>query len=113
MHLTAPSHWSRSIGTGGRDPSERLVTIVGMRRPRIYAAPGVETFNLAIEELPNAQVKLLLRKLDKHHPEMVSFTGEWGRRHIVALADGTVPSAPKSKATPKPKTPRTTPRRRC
>jgi|SRR5215831_2418438 hypothetical protein len=32
MHLTVPSHWSRSIGTGGRDPSERLVTIVGMRR---------------------------------------------------------------------------------
>ena len=31
MPLTAPSHWSRSIGTGGRDPSERLVTIVGMR----------------------------------------------------------------------------------
>ena len=32
MHLTAPSHWSRSIGTGGRDASERVVTIVGMRR---------------------------------------------------------------------------------
>ena len=33
MHLTAPSHWSRSIGTGGRDPSEQVVTIVGMRSP--------------------------------------------------------------------------------
>src|ERR1700681_1498705 len=31
MHLTAPSHWSRSIGTGGRDVSESVVTIVGMR----------------------------------------------------------------------------------
>jgi hypothetical protein len=31
MHLTAPSNWSRSIGTGGRDPSERVVTIAGMR----------------------------------------------------------------------------------
>jgi hypothetical protein len=35
MHLTAPSYpapqWSRSIGTSGRDPSERVVTIVGMR----------------------------------------------------------------------------------
>jgi hypothetical protein len=31
MHLTAPSLWSRSIGTGGRDASERVVTIVGMR----------------------------------------------------------------------------------
>ena len=27
MHLTAPSHWSRSIGTGGRDVSESVVTI--------------------------------------------------------------------------------------
>jgi hypothetical protein len=32
MHLTAPSNWSRSIGTGGRDPSEQVVTIAGMRR---------------------------------------------------------------------------------
>jgi hypothetical protein len=24
-------HWSRSIGTGGRDPSEWVVAIVGMR----------------------------------------------------------------------------------
>jgi hypothetical protein len=30
MHLTAPSRRSRSIGTGGRDPSEHVVTIVGM-----------------------------------------------------------------------------------
>jgi hypothetical protein len=32
MHLTAPSHWSRSIGTSGRDPPEWVVTIVGMRK---------------------------------------------------------------------------------
>ena len=32
MHLTAPSNWSRSIGTGGRDPSEQVVTIAGMRK---------------------------------------------------------------------------------
>jgi hypothetical protein len=32
MHLTAPSHWSQSIGTGGRDASERVVTIVVTRR---------------------------------------------------------------------------------
>jgi len=31
MHMTAPSHWSRSIVTGGRDASERVVTIAGMR----------------------------------------------------------------------------------
>jgi hypothetical protein len=32
MHLTASSRRSRSIGTGGRDPSEQVVTIVGMRK---------------------------------------------------------------------------------
>ena len=31
MHLTAPSHWSRSVGTGGRDASERVGAITGMR----------------------------------------------------------------------------------
>jgi hypothetical protein len=31
MHLTAPSRRSRSIGAGGRDPSEQVVTILGMR----------------------------------------------------------------------------------
>jgi hypothetical protein len=35
MHLTAPSRRSRSIGTGGRDPSEQVVTIVGMRTPQL------------------------------------------------------------------------------
>jgi hypothetical protein len=42
MHLTAlissVPKWSRLIGTGGRDPSEWVVTIAGMRRR------GLETF---------------------------------------------------------------------
>jgi hypothetical protein len=29
--LAPAPHWSRSIGTGGRDPSEWVVAIVGMR----------------------------------------------------------------------------------
>jgi hypothetical protein len=32
MHLTAPSHWSRSIVTGGRDASEQVDAIIGMRK---------------------------------------------------------------------------------
>jgi hypothetical protein len=31
MHLTAPSHWSRSIVMGGRDASEQVDAIIGMR----------------------------------------------------------------------------------
>jgi hypothetical protein len=75
----------------------------------IYAALGAEAFNLAIDGLSDAQVKSLLAKMDKHQPEMAFFTGEWGRRHIVALADGTVSAAPKGKAAPKAKAPRTKP----
>ena len=33
MHLTAPSHWSRSIVMGGRDESEQVDAIIGMRIP--------------------------------------------------------------------------------
>jgi hypothetical protein len=41
MRLTAPSSWSQSIGTGGRDPSERVVTIV-VARTRITHAAKLE-----------------------------------------------------------------------
>jgi hypothetical protein len=42
MHLTAPSHWSRSIVTGGRDASERVVTIVVARtRPSLSAVQTI------------------------------------------------------------------------
>src|SRR6266436_1560442 len=58
MHLTAPSHWSRSIGTGGRDASERVVTIVGMRTlPAVFqfqafaAAGGLMSYGGSLVEL--------------------------------------------------------------
>ncbi|MBV9375743.1 MAG: hypothetical protein JO320_11925 [Alphaproteobacteria bacterium] len=35
--------WSRSIGTGGRDESERVVGIVGMRRLGVFAPLGTPT----------------------------------------------------------------------
>ncbi len=39
MHLTALSRWSRSIVTGGRDASERLDAITGMRSVAGCATP--------------------------------------------------------------------------
>ncbi len=41
MHLTAPSHWSRSIGTGGRDRSEQVDAIVGMRSAISFGGCGL------------------------------------------------------------------------
>jgi hypothetical protein len=49
MHLTAPSHWSRSIGTGGRDQSESVVAIVGMRSLTVAGKRIDET--IAVEML--------------------------------------------------------------
>jgi len=35
MHLTALSHWSRSIGTGGRHASEPVDAITGMAQRKV------------------------------------------------------------------------------
>ena len=53
MHLTTPSHWSRSIVTNGRRASERVVTIVGMRR---RAQLSAENYNSC---LADDNIKLL------------------------------------------------------
>ena len=47
MHPMVPSNWSRSIGAGGRDPSERVVTIAGMRMQtvlRYLRTSGYKTY---------------------------------------------------------------------
>ena len=41
MHLTAPSHWSRSIVMGGRDASEQVDAIIGMRKLWKRPAPAI------------------------------------------------------------------------
>jgi len=66
MHLTAPSNWSRSIGTGGRDPSERVVTIAGMRRFGIIV---VRDASIALET-------------------STSFGGEWSHRVMMDFVEG-------------------------
>ena len=38
--LAPAPHWSRSIGTGGRDPSEWVVAIVGMRTHFVQGVSG-------------------------------------------------------------------------
>jgi hypothetical protein len=53
MHLTALSHWSRSIGTGGRHASEPVDAITGMRSTRPGFAPraGRRTAVLKLEPI--------------------------------------------------------------
>jgi N-acetylmuramoyl-L-alanine amidase len=78
MHLTAPSHpapnWSRSIGTGGRDPSERVVTIVGMRsslwahgdQPVMFAFQPDSSVVADVVPSPNCG-----QRLDGREPDMI------------------------------------------
>jgi hypothetical protein len=53
MHLTAPSHWSRSIVTGGRDASERVVTIAGMRTAGQLASVRGACGTSLVQGIPN------------------------------------------------------------
>ena len=73
MHLTAlissVPKWSRLIGTGGRDPSEWVVTIAGMRKEESgsdkYPAEGLQTegeFALTTRQFTNSFLRLA--KLD-------------------------------------------------
>jgi hypothetical protein len=61
MHLTAPLHWSRSIGTNGRDPSELVVTIAGMRKKLANADTALIGDNA--KGLPDRQLKAHRRLL--------------------------------------------------
>ncbi|GIK81161.1 MAG: hypothetical protein BroJett024_22660 [Alphaproteobacteria bacterium] len=53
-------------------------------------ALGVDSFNLVIEGLKDADLKSIIGKLDKHHPDQKSASAEWRRRHLRALLDGTI-----------------------
>src|SRR5262245_45694047 len=76
----------------------------GLQRLRdIRAALQPEAFGLVMDGLPDAQIKSLLGKLDKHNPQLGSSTPEWRRQQVLALASGSAEPAAKVKAPPKPK----------
>jgi hypothetical protein len=60
----------------------------------IRNALGVEAFSLILDGIPDAQIKTLLSKLDKHHPELKTSNAQWRRQQLGALLEGSVePSA--------------------
>jgi hypothetical protein len=64
----------------------------------IHKALGPDQFGLVLESLRDAEVKTILTRLDKHHPELKSATQAWRRQHLEALADGSSdPSSPPPK----------------
>jgi hypothetical protein len=80
---------------------------IGLKELRdIRAALGPEAFSLITDGMPDAQVNALAAKLDKHHPELKISDSAWRRRHLLALADGSVEPMEKAKAPPKPVKPK-------
>jgi hypothetical protein len=64
----------------------------------IYAALGRDPFELVLEGLKDAEVKTVLTRVDKHHPDLKAAEAGWRRRHLKALAEGTSdPSPPPAK----------------
>ena len=85
MHLTAPLHWSRSIGTNGRDPSELVVTIAGMRTVEHTECVG-QCLAALIELLTRGERRLLIRGF-VHHP-VLPFGGIAALDRIERQRDG-------------------------
>lgn len=75
----------------------------------VHKALGDKQFALIVDGLKDAEVKSVLTKLDKHHPEIKTQTAQWRGRHLVALTSGEIdPAIPvakaaKAKAAPKAK----------
>ena len=67
----------------------------------IRAALGAETFNLIADGMADPQIKSVAANLDKHHPELKTSNAAWQRRHVLALADGSVEPIDKPKSAPK------------
>jgi hypothetical protein len=67
----------------------------------LRAALGLEAFSLITDGMPDAQIDSLAAKLDKNHPELKTSDSAWRRRHVMALADGSIEPTEKAKARPK------------
>ena len=69
------------------------------RLREIRKALGPDQFDLMLESLKDAEVKSILARLDKHHPQLKGGTATWRRQHLKALAEGSAdPSSPQPKA---------------
>ena len=72
----------------------------------VRGALGGEAFSHIVDGMSDAEVKSLLGKFDKNHPELKQATPDWRRRQLAALAAGSVEPSEKAKALPKARAPR-------
>ncbi len=67
----------------------------------VKRALGPNAFTSIVDGLSDADVKSMLNKLDKYHPELKRSNAAWRRDHLRELAGGKVKPTPP----PEPKTP--------
>ena len=71
----------------------------------ISRALGRGLFPLLIDAMTDAEVKAVLGKVDKYHPDLKTETPAWRRSHLRALADGRIEATEKPKKPVKAKAP--------
>jgi hypothetical protein len=65
----------------------------------VREALGQELFALVIDGLKDTDIKSILTRLDKHHPDVKAGTMSWRRQHLNSLLDGaSIPQAAPVKA---------------
>ncbi len=73
-------------------------------------ALGKDLFRLLVDGMKDAEMKALVARLDRHHPDMKASDPAWRRQHFLSLVKGDVEPAERpakvaktKKASPKPK----------
>jgi hypothetical protein len=69
----------------------------------VREAIGHDMFAFLIDAMKDSEVKTVLGKLDKHHPEIKAANAAWRRQQLRALADGSAEPTEKPKPQPKAK----------
>jgi hypothetical protein len=64
----------------------KSVNLDGIRA--MFKALGQAQFGLVLDGLKDADIKSVLTRIDKHHPDVKQGSAGWRRDHFNALADG-------------------------
>jgi hypothetical protein len=61
----------------------------------VREAVGHDMFDRVVDGMSAANLKSIVGKLDKHHPEMKGSSAQWQRRHLQTLLEGAAEPAQK------------------
>ena len=71
----------------------KTIALSGLRDVRKVL--GKETFGLLVDGMKDSELKTLVARLDKHHPDLKAATADWRRRHFIELVRGEAEPAEK------------------